>query len=178
MFRQVNPAMKLSRWTGSERSHRPLIFPCLLLLVVATCLPVHAADTPLKFDDPAQELRYQSLLSELRCLVCQNQSLADSHADLAQDLREEVHGMMAQGKGNDEILAFMVQRYGDFVLYRPPVRSGTWILWFGPFVLLLIAVTAAVRFSRGRNRGTAQVLSEAERDRLQKLLLPPTDGNS
>ena len=160
---------------GSERSLRPLIFISLVLVVVV-CLPVHAADTPLKFDNPAQELRYQSLLSELRCLVCQNQSLADSHADLAQDLREEVHGMMAKGKGNDEIVAFMVQRYGDFVLYRPPVRSGTWLLWFGPFVLLLIAVTAAVRFSRGRNRGAAPALSESEQDRMQDLLRPPTDG--
>mgnify|MGYP001563913437 CR=1 FL=1 len=152
--------------------------PCLLLLAVSLFLPVQAADTPLKFEDPAQEQRYQTLLSELRCLVCQNQSLADSHADLAQDLRKEVHDMIAQGKGNDEILAFMIQRYGDFVLYRPPLRNSTWLLWFGPFVLLLIAVTAAVRFSRGRNRGAAPALSETEQTRVQELLRPPTDGAS
>ena len=150
----------------------------LLLLVFATCLRVHAADTPLKFTDPTQEHRYQSLLLELRCLVCQNQSLADSHADLAQDLRNEVHGMLLQGKSNKQILDFMVQRYGDFILYRPPVRHSTWLLWFGPFVLLLFAVSVVVRFSRGRNRGAAPALSETEQARLQELLPPPANGTS
>ena len=146
------------------------------ILMTMLCAQIHAADTPLKFTDSSQEQRYQSLLLELRCLVCQNQSLADSHADLAQDLRNEVHGMLLQGKSNAEILDFMVQRYGDFVLYRPPVRDSTWLLWFGPFVLLLIAVSVAVRFSRGRNRGAAPALSETERARLQELLRPPADG--
>ena len=141
-------------------------------------LPIHAADTPLKFTDPAQEQRYQSLLLELRCLVCQNQSLADSHADLAQDLRGEVHDMLIKGKSDRQILDFMVQRYGDFVLYRPPVREGTWLLWFGPFVLLLLAVGVAVRFSRSRNRGVAPALSETEQARLQEMLRRPADGTS
>ncbi len=157
---------------------RPVLLRCLLILVFAACLPAHAADTPLKFTDPTQEQRYQSLLLELRCLVCQNQSLADSHADLAQDLRNEVHDMLVQGKSNQQILEFMVQRYGDFVLYRPPVREGTWLLWFGPFVLLVIGVIVAVRFSRSRNRGAAPALSETEQARVQAMLHPPAQGKS
>ncbi|MBI1731151.1 MAG: cytochrome c-type biogenesis protein CcmH [Gammaproteobacteria bacterium] len=143
-------------------------------LVIALCLsfslPVRAADTPLKFDDPAMEQRYHALLSELRCLVCQNQSLEDSHAELAQDLRAEVHGMMSRGSSDTEILAFMVQRYGDFVLYRPPVRTGTWLLWLGPFLVLLIGTGVAFRFSRSRNRGAAKPLSEEEQAKLRQLL--------
>ena len=167
------------RLPGSERMLRPLmsIIRCLLL-GFAICLPVHAADTPLKFTDPAQEQRYQSLLLELRCLVCQNQSLADSHADLAQDLRNDVHDMLLQGKSNEQILGFMVQRYGDFVLYRPPVRGSTWLLWFGPFVLMLFSVGVAVRYSRGRRRGAAPALSETEQTKLQALLHPPANGTS
>jgi cytochrome c-type biogenesis protein CcmH len=157
---------------------RSLMLRCLLLVAFAAGLPAHAADTPLKFTDPAQEQRYQSLLLELRCLVCQNQSLADSHADLAQDLRNEVHDMLMQGKSDRQILDFMVQRYGDFVLYRPPVRKGTWLLWFGPFVLMLLAIGVAVRFSRSRNGGAAPELSETEQARLQELLRPPSDGTT
>ncbi len=150
----------------------------IIPLIFAICLSGHAADTPLKFDDAAQEQRYQALLSELRCLVCQNQSLADSHADLAQDLRKEVHDMIAQGQGNADILTFMVERYGDFVLYRPPLRNTTWLLWFGPFALLLMAVWIAVRYSRSRNRGAATALSESDQARLQALLRSPEDGTS
>ena len=148
----------------------------LVLIIASASAP--GADTPLKFSDPAQEQRYHALLSELRCLVCQNQSLEDSHADLAQDLRNEVHGMLTQGKSDREILEFMVQRYGDFVLYRPPVRDSTWLLWFGPFVLLLLAVFVAVRFSRSRNRGAAPALSDSEQARVHALLRPPADGES
>jgi len=148
----------------------------VVLLIASASTP--GADTPLKFSDAAQEQRYHALLSELRCLVCQNQSLEDSHADLAQDLRNEVHGMVTQGKSDKEVLEFMVQRYGDFVLYRPPVRDSTWLLWFGPFVLLLLAVIVAVRFSRSRNRGAAPALSDTEQARVQALLRPPADGES
>jgi cytochrome c-type biogenesis protein CcmH len=86
--------------------------------------------------DPALDLRLKKLEEELRCLVCQNQSLADSTAPLAEDLRREVRQLAVAGKSDDEIRQFLVARYGDFVLYRPPVKRTTWLLWFGPFVLL------------------------------------------
>jgi len=87
--------------------------------------------------DPVLEKRVQALTEQLRCLVCQNQTIADSHADLAIDLKKQVREKLAQGMSEKEIIAYMVQRYGDFVLYRPPVKSTTWLLWFGPFLLML-----------------------------------------
>ncbi|MDH5436877.1 MAG: cytochrome c-type biogenesis protein CcmH, partial [Gammaproteobacteria bacterium] len=87
---------------------------------------------------PAEEQRYRNLIGELRCLVCQNQSLADSDAELAVDMRNEVHKKISAGKSNDEIIDFLVERYGDFVRYRPPVKATTFLLWFGPFLLLAL----------------------------------------
>ena len=107
-----------------------------------------AIDTPMEFDDPATELRFKKLTEELRCLVCQNQSLADSHAELAQDLRNEVYRMVNAGDSNKEIIDYMVARYGDFVLYRPPVKNTTYFLWFGPFLILLIATIIILRVIR------------------------------
>ncbi|MCC6869017.1 MAG: cytochrome c-type biogenesis protein CcmH [Burkholderiales bacterium] len=102
--------------------------------------------------DPALDARLKRLEEELRCLVCQNQSLADSNAPLAEDLRREVHGLAASGKSDDEIKAFLVARYGDFVLYRPPMKGTTWLLWFGPLVLLVAG--GAVWWRVGRRRGS------------------------
>jgi cytochrome c-type biogenesis protein CcmH len=147
--------------------------PAILLMFLALAGPVLAADAPLSFDDPAQAQRYHALLAELRCLVCQNQSLEDSHADLAQDLRGEVHEMILQGRSDADILAFMVQRYGDFVLYRPPVRDDTWLLWFGPFAVLLAGAGAALVYSRARSRRAAAPLSDAEQERVRQLLRWP-----
>ncbi|MEP7329487.1 MAG: cytochrome c-type biogenesis protein [Betaproteobacteria bacterium] len=101
--------------------------------------------------DPALDARLKKLDDELRCLVCQNQSLADSSAPLAQDLRREVRSLADAGKSDAEIKAFLVARYGDFVLYKPPVKSTTWLLWFGPFILL--AGGAVVWWSVSRRRG-------------------------
>jgi cytochrome c-type biogenesis protein CcmH len=95
------------------------------------------AQEPMVFEDQEQQERFNQLTQELRCLVCQNQNLADSDAQLAHDLRAEVHEMLQTGQSNDEIKQFMVQRYGDFVLYRPPVQKNTYLLWIGPLVLLL-----------------------------------------
>ncbi len=138
----------------------------LLALPAFTC---GAADTPRGFDEPQRQARYQHLLEELRCLVCQNQSLADSHAELAQDLRDEVYRMVDEGADDDAILGFMVERYGDFVLYRPPLKSTTWLLWGGPVVLLVLAGVAVVVLTRRRAAPPA-ALSEAERARLAELL--------
>src|SRR5262245_60071889 len=91
--------------------------------------------------DPAVEQRLTKLSQELRCLVCQNETLADSRADLAEDLRDEIRTQIRAGKSDQEIIAFLTQRYGDFILYRPPVRPKTYLLWFGPFVLLLLGLS-------------------------------------
>ena len=124
----------------------------LTLLSIIGCLFMFtnalAIDTPMEFDDPATELRFKKLTEELRCLVCQNQSLADSHAELAQDLRNEVYKMVIAGDSNKEIIDYLVTRYGDFVLYRPPVKNTTYFLWFGPFLILLIATIIILRVIR------------------------------
>ncbi|MEE9575657.1 MAG: cytochrome c-type biogenesis protein [Gammaproteobacteria bacterium] len=117
-------------------------------LLVFTNVP--AVDTPMEFNEPTTELRFKKLIEELRCLVCQNQSLADSHAGLAQDLRNEVYRMVIAGDSDKEIIAYMVNRYGDFVLYRPPVKNTTYFLWFGPFLMLLIAIIVIARVIRLR----------------------------
>ena len=105
---------------------------------------VYAADVPMQFDDADKQQRFESLLKEIRCLVCQNQSLADSSADLAQDLRQEVYQMVSENQPDEAVMQFLVDRYGDFVLYRPRLQSSTWLLWFGPFVLLLLGVIVAL----------------------------------
>jgi cytochrome c-type biogenesis protein CcmH len=144
----------------------------LLLWAAVTVLAGHvdAAVDVHRFDDPAREQRYRDLISELRCLVCQNQNLADSNADLAQDLRQKVYEMIQAGAGDDEILDFMVARYGDFVLYRPPLRSTTILLWAGPFLLLASGVTIVVVFVRRRRATVAAGVSREQRDRVRRLL--------
>jgi cytochrome c-type biogenesis protein CcmH len=97
-----------------------------------------------EFRDPVDETRYHSLISELRCLVCQNQSIADSNADLAAQLRDEVHSMIEAGETDQQIVDFMVERYGDFVRFRPPIKAHTLLLWFGPFAFLAIGLTVLV----------------------------------
>lgn len=109
----------------------------ILLLMTSVCL-VHAADEP--FDDPRKQARYENLIHELRCLVCQNQTIADSNADLALDLRARVAELIAAGYTDAEVIAFLTDRYGDFVLYRPPMQANTVLLWAGPFLLLLAAL--------------------------------------
>ena len=104
----------------------------------------YANDEPVVFENKNLEERYYLLIEEIRCLVCQNQSLADSNAPLAQDLRNEVFKMIQATKSNNEIMEFLVERYGDFVLYRPPLKKNTWLLWFGPFLFLVIGFFVAV----------------------------------
>lgn len=123
----------------------------LLLLAAGAAL----AQEPPRFDDPAQEARYKHLTTELRCTVCQNQNLADSDAPLAQDLREEIYSMMLAGRSDEEIKTFMVERYGDFVLYRPPVQGNTLALWAIPGVLLFGGAVALFFIVRSRNRKLA-----------------------
>ena len=125
------------------------------------------------FKSAEEEARFKALSEELRCLVCQNQSLADSDAELARDLRREVHEMIDAGKSDEQILDFLVARYGDFVLYRPPLNASTLLLWIGPFVVLLgalIALIISIR-KRAREESTdADNLDEAKRDQVRALL--------
>src|SRR5690349_24173939 len=124
---------------ASRAGRRPSL--PVLVLVTTLCFIVASfafAIDPLPFKDHAQELRFQALTKQLRCLVCQNESLADSNAPLAADLRREVRALAVSGKNDAQIKEFLVARYGDFVLYDPPVKRVTWLLWFGPFVLLAI----------------------------------------
>jgi cytochrome c-type biogenesis protein CcmH len=122
------------------------------------------------------EAHYKEVISELRCLVCQNESLASSQAELAQDLREEVYKMMDAGKTDDEIVEFLVARYGDFVLYDPPLKPSTWLLWFGPFVLAALALLVMGYTVRKRSRGVEQGLTAAERERVASLLGEETEN--
>ena len=148
---------------------RALLFSALLLLL----LPAGAwADEakPLS-DDPELEKRVMALSENLRCLVCQNESLAGSHADLAVDLRQQIREQMKAGKSDKEIIAYMTDRYGDFVLFLPPVKSTTYLLWFGPFMLLAVSIVVAlVYLKRRRARAEYNTLSEAERKRVEALL--------
>jgi cytochrome c-type biogenesis protein CcmH len=123
--------------------------------------------------DPVAEKRLQALSAELRCLVCQNQTIADSNAELAVDLRREIRGMIAAGKSDKEIIDFMVVRYGDFVLYRPPVKGITLLLWGGPVALMLFGLYALIRYLRRRTtriNAEDQPLTTDEASRADALL--------
>ena len=145
----------------------------LCALLLACALPLaQAADAPLVAEDPALEARVVALTEELRCLVCQNQSLADSHAELAVDLKNQIREKLRQGMSEREIIDYMVERYGDFVLYRPPVKTTTWLLWFGPLLLLAIGFTVLFVKLRQRKRALAEVpeLSAEQHARAASLL--------
>ena len=141
------------------------------IVLVLAAVFAQAAEAPPAAADPAVEQRLMDLAEELRCLVCQNQSLADSNADLAVDLRNQVREQIQAGKSDAEIRAWLTQRYGDFVLYRPPVKATTLLLWVGPFVLLVggvIGLFLALRRRRGRVAPAA--LTDEERARAEALL--------
>jgi cytochrome c-type biogenesis protein CcmH len=124
-----------------------------------------------KFDNKELEARYNVLTDQLRCLVCQNQNLKGSNSDLAKDMRDKVYTMIVAGKSDQEIIDFMVARYGDFVLYNPPFKTITWMLWLGPLLFFIIALVSVVRIIRQRNKvGAIEELSEEEHLRAQKLL--------
>jgi cytochrome c-type biogenesis protein CcmH len=122
-------------------------------------------------ENPQVEARLKALAVELRCLVCQNQTLADSNAPLAEDLRREVREMIAKNMSDQDIINFLVERYGDFVLYRPPLRATTTVLWIGPFLLLAVAGTVLIMALRRRKKTLPDVVvSDADRERVVQLL--------
>ncbi len=123
-----------------------------LLAALAWPLAGHTADAPAAAVNPALEARMMVLAAELRCLVCQNQSIADSHADLAVDLRQQIRELLATGQSDHQIRAYMTERYGDFVLYRPPLKASTALLWGGPVLLMVGALGALFVVLRRRQR--------------------------
>jgi cytochrome c-type biogenesis protein CcmH len=129
-----------------------------------------------EFPNTDQQTRYERLIDDLRCLVCQNQSLADSDADLARDLRDEVYQIIKSGKSEEEAIRFLTDRYGDFVLYRPPLKPMTVLLWGGPFLLLTGALVFLVSHARRRAVTTVSALSETEKSRLTQLGLDQPDS--
>ena len=146
---------------------RTLLLCCTLLFAGAAM----AKEAAPMAADVEVEKRMVAISEELRCLVCQNESLAGSHAELALDLRREIRRMIGEGKTDQEILDFMVARYGDFVRFRPPVKPTTWLLWGGPFLLMAGGVAALIAFLRRRAReDAAPALSEEERRRAAALL--------
>jgi len=151
----------------------PQIKPLLLLLILLASAATSAVaqDAQPLAEDPILEERVMAVSKELRCLVCQNETLADSRADLAVDLRNEIREQMKAGKSDKEVLAFVTARYGDFVLYRPPIRPTTYLLWFGPFVLLLGALIFLFRYVRQRRDLIVDSpLTPTERRRAEDLL--------
>lgn len=117
----------------------------LIVLALMLCVqPVLAIDSEPAFADPVQQTRYDKLIRELRCVQCRSQSIADSNVGLAADLRREVRELMAAGKSDKEILQYMTDRYGEYILYNPPVKPSTWLLWAAPVLLVLIGGAAAV----------------------------------
>ncbi|NOR71931.1 MAG: cytochrome c-type biogenesis protein CcmH [Methylomarinum sp.] len=122
-----------------------------------------------KFNNPQQEQSYKVLIEELRCLVCQNQTIADSNADLAKDLRRQVYEMLQQGKSQDEIVEFMIQRYGDFVLYNPQFKLKTGLLWLGPVVFLLIGLLMLILFVRKNKVLVKPAVTDADQAKKAKV---------
>ena len=131
-----------------------LVRALLLAILLAAAGTALAIDTEDAFDDPVLQQRYEKINRELRCLVCQNQTIADSNATLAQDLRREVRDMIASGRTDDEIRDFMIERYGDFVLYRPRMTAGNFLLWAAPVLLLVVGAFVLVRVVRRRAQET------------------------
>jgi cytochrome c-type biogenesis protein CcmH len=123
-----------------------------------------------EFQNPEQQQAYESLTSELRCLVCQNQTIADSNAELAADLRRQVYEMLQQGKSREDIAQFMTDRYGDFVLYNPPFKLKTGLLWLGPVAFLLVGLAALVLFARRKKTPETAGIDAEKRQKIRSLL--------
>lgn len=157
--------------TGGKRVKSLILIFSLLLSPFAYAVDAY------QFNNPEQQAAYNTLVSELRCLVCQNQTIGDSNADLAADLRRQVYEMLQQGKSKNDILQFMTERYGDFVLYNPPFKAKTGLLWLGPVTFLIIGVLAVVLFVR-RKKTLATTNTEGDGEKLAAVRRLLTDKNS
>ncbi len=156
---------------------RPALAAAFFVMLAAAPVAVFAADPSEMLKDPAQERRAENLGRTLRCLVCQSESIEDSNADLARDLRVIVREQITAGQSDDQVRDFLVARYGDYVLLKPPVKTTTLVLWGGPFLLLLVGLVAAARYYRRRGSATAETapppLSAEEKRKLDALLKEP-----
>jgi cytochrome c-type biogenesis protein CcmH len=150
---------------------RNVIYMLLFCAVVVVAIPVNAKEATPMAADPEMEKLVNEISAELRCLVCQNQTIADSHAALAVDLKNQVREMVKQGKSRDDVVDYMVERYGDFVRYRPPVKPTTYLLWVGPFLLLAGGLIILVVNLRKRKATVTEApLSEEEHQKLDSIL--------
>ncbi len=148
-----------------------LLVSALITLSLLSLGKVIANEAAPLADDPVTEQRLISISEEMRCLVCQNESLAGSRSDLANDLRREIRILIKEGKSDDQIRSFMVERYGDFVLYRPPVKPVTWLLWIGPFVILGLGIAGLLTYLRRRNNSVPNVtLTDLDNQKIDALL--------
>jgi len=146
---------------------------CVASWLLLSCLaPLQAKEAVLSAEDPVLEKRLIHISEELRCMVCQNESLASSRAELANDLREEVRKLIREDKSDSQIKEYLVTRYGDFVLYKPEVKPLTWVLWFGPFLLLVLAIMGMAYYLRQRQgvQKSSPVLSDEDRRKVQEIL--------
>lgn len=150
--------------------HIRVLVVVLCLLSGMNSLPAAVTLESFTFPTETETQHFRDLLAELRCLVCQNQSLADSDAELAHDLRAEVYEMLQAGRSDAEVIDFLVERYGDFVLYKPPLKQSTYLIWFGPFVLLVVAAFLLLRAVRRQKLAPEPEISAEERERLDRLL--------
>jgi len=150
---------------------RPLVLLSLVLLMLVGMQSVLAKQAVPMSEDPEMEAIVNEISEELRCLVCQNQTIADSNAELAVDLKNQVRDMVKAGKTQDDIVDYMVERYGDFVRYRPPVKPSTYMLWVGPFILLIVGITLLMRNLGKRKKNTTDApLSDEESQKLKSIL--------
>ncbi|EXI77507.1 MAG: Cytochrome c-type biogenesis protein CcmH precursor [Candidatus Accumulibacter appositus] len=155
---------------------RQLMIGLLLALLGCSTGGVSAGEAQPLAENPVTEKRLLEISTELRCLVCQNESLAGSHAELANDLRREIRTLINDGKTDDEIMDFMVSRYGDFVRYRPPLKGTTLLLWFGPGVLFVVGLAGLLRYLRRRDRTITDSPLSAEEHRRAEALLHDNDS--
>ncbi len=149
-----------------------LLLSVLLIpgLVFVPSVAIAAPFATYEFDTSEQERLFHKIIEEIRCVVCQNQNISESNAQLAQDLRNKVYTMLKEGRSETEITDFMVQRYGDFVLYRPPFEPKTWLLWFGPGIAFILFIVFAVRFMRAQSeKPPVERLSDNDLEHINKL---------
>lgn len=168
----IFPSTLVGEGQGERGAHTHTFFRIVSLAIFLLSLhatPALSDDAPREFSRTGDEARYLALIEEMRCVKCQNQNLKDSSAPIAADLRDEIYRMIEAGEDDAAIVRFLVDRYGDFVLYRPPLKSSTWLLWFGPFVLFAGAVVVVGYIAR-RRQAPAPILTEAEQGKLRELL--------
>ena len=155
-----------------------LRYLCFGLFILLTPLQALASIEAYEFESEESKQRYQSLIAELRCPKCQNQNLADSNAEIAKDLKARVYKLINQGKTNTEIVDYLIERYGDFVTYRPPLKPATWLLWFGPFILFFLVGLFLVWRTYRVNKEPAGQSSDWDREKLEQMMSrhPPEEN--